>query len=133
MFIALGTVISFADAAVVSPALRLSLVLYQETPGVWVGRGIEHDLSAEGRTIGETVRALLRFVDAHALYDARHDRPPLSAFRPAPQAYWNAFSAGTHVSLAQLGAQAPPEWEICVAIARNRPSFRSSPSLRVSA
>lgn len=104
-----------------SAALRLSLVLYQETPGIWIGRGVEHDLSAEGRTIGETVRALLRLVDAHVLFDARHDRPPLSAFRPAPQPYWNAFAAGTHITLDQVGAQAPPDWHVCVAIARHVP------------
>jgi hypothetical protein len=101
---------------------RLSLVVYQETPGVWVGRGIEHDLTAEGRTIGETVRALLRLVHAHAAFDERHDRRPLSAFRPAPQPFWNAFSAGTPVPLVQLGALAPAHWEVTVAIARTRPA-----------
>src|SRR5215467_12976323 len=52
---------------------RLSLVVYQDVPGVWVGRGIEHDLTAEGRSIGETVRALLRMIQAHTAFDARHD------------------------------------------------------------
>jgi hypothetical protein len=107
---------------------RLSLVVYQETPGIWVGRGIEHDVTAEGRTIGETVRAVLRMVHAHAAFDARHDRPPLSAFRAAPQLYWNAFSAGTHVPLAQLGALPPAHWDITVSIARSRPAARPSPS-----
>lgn len=115
-------------------ANRLSLVLYQDTPGVWVGRGIEHDLTAEGRTIGETVRAVMRLVHAHVEFDARHDRAPLSAFRPAPQPYWNAFSAGTHVPLSQIGAMAPPDWEICVAIARQRPTQpRAGLPLRASA
>ena len=82
---------------------RLSLVVYQEVPGLWVGRGIEHDLTAEGRSIAETVRAVLRMVQAHAAFDARHDRPPLSAFRPAPQACWNAFHAGTQIPLAAPG------------------------------
>ena len=109
---------------------QLSIVLYQETPGVWVGRCIEHDLSAEGRTIGETVRAILRLVDAHTLFDARHDHPPLSAFRAAPQAYSNAFSAGTHITLDQLGAIATPPWEIPASIARHRPSRRTAPSPR---
>jgi hypothetical protein len=106
---------------------RLSLVVYQETPGVWVGRGVEHDLTAEGRTIGETVRAVLRMVDAHTAFDTRHDRPPLSAFRPAPQQYWNAFSAGTPVPLSQLGALHPADWEIAVAIARARPNASRLP------
>jgi hypothetical protein len=106
----------------VSTAQRLSLVVYQDTPGVWVGRGIEHDLTAEGRSIGETVRALLRMIQAHTAFDARHDRAPLSAFRPAPQACWNAFHGGTPVPLAQFGALAPAEWDVTVAIARHRPT-----------
>lgn len=101
---------------------RLSLVVYQETPGIWVGRGIEHDVTAEGRSIGETVRAVLRMMQAHAEFDARHDRPPLSAFRPAPQPYWNAFSCGTPVPLSQLGALPPADWDVSVAIARTRPA-----------
>src|SRR5438874_12015033 len=67
---------------------RLRLVVYQDVPGLWVGRGIEHDLTAEGRGIGETVRALLRMIQAHAAFDTRHDRTQLSAFRPAPQSCW---------------------------------------------
>jgi hypothetical protein len=106
----------------VSTAQRLSLVIYQDVPGVWVGRGIEHDLTAEGRTIGEAVRALLRMIQAHTAFDARHDRAPLSAFRPAPQSCWNAFHGGTPVPLSQLGALAPSEWDVTVAIARQRPT-----------
>jgi hypothetical protein len=106
---------------------RLSLVVYQDVPGVWVGRGIEHDLTAEGRSIGETVRAVLRMVDAHAAFDSRHDRAPLSAFRPAPQPFWNAFSAGTPIPLTQLGAMPPPDWDISVAIARHRPTEHRVP------
>ena len=112
---------------------RLSVVLYQETPGVWVGRGVEHDLSAEGRTIGETVRAMLRFVDAHSQFDVRHDRTPLSAFRPAPQAYWNAFETGTQVTLSQLGAEPLVHWDVSVAIASHRPSLRPRSSVRATA
>jgi hypothetical protein len=103
-------------------AQRLEIVIYQDTPGLWIGRGLQHDLEAEGRTIGEAVRSVLNFVRAHAAYDARHDRAPLSTFRPAPQPYWNAFTTGTPVPLAQLGALPPPDWEIAVAIARRRPA-----------
>jgi hypothetical protein len=108
----------------VSDGRRLCLVLYQEVPGLWVGRGVEHDITAEGRTIGEAVRAMLQVVRAHTAFDTRHRRPPLSAFRPAPQTFWNAFSAGTPVPLPQLGVVAPPPWEISVAIAHNRPTRR---------
>jgi hypothetical protein len=118
----LQIVTTFATSRRVTAEHRLRLVVYQDVPGVWVGRGIEHDLTAEGRSIGETVRAVLRMVQAHTAYDARHDRPPLSAFRPAPQACWNAFNAGTPIPLAQLGALPPVHWDIAVSIARHRPS-----------
>src|SRR5712691_30109 len=100
---------------------RLRLVIFQEEPGVWIVRGLEHDLIAEARSIGEAVRAVVRLVDAHAGFDARRDLVPLAAFRPAPQNYWNAFSAGTPVSLAQLGVTPPARWEISLALARYRP------------
>ena len=102
---------------------RLSLVVYQETPGIWVARGIEHDVTAEGRTIGETVRSVLRMVHAHSAFDVRHDREPLSAFRAAAQPYWNAFSGGTQVPLSQLGALPPVDWDVVVSIARSRPAI----------
>jgi hypothetical protein len=107
---------------------RLRVVIYQDDPDTWVGRGIEHDVQAEGRTIGETVRALLRTIHAHVEARERHDRPPLSAFRPAPQPYWNAFTAGAPVPLSQLGAIAPRHWEISVAIARHRPTEARNPN-----
>jgi len=106
----------------VNAANRLRLVVYQEVPGRWVARGVEHDLAAEGRNIGEVVRAVLRMVHAHTLFDTRHQRPPLSAFRPAPQACWNAFKAGTPVPLDQLSALAPASWDVSVAIAHHRPT-----------
>ena len=100
---------------------RLRLVIFQEAPGLWLARSLEHDLSAEARTIGEGVRALVRLVDAHTAFDRRHAHAPLSAFPPAPQAYWNAYAAGMEVSLAQLGVVLSPEWDIHVAFAIRRP------------
>jgi hypothetical protein len=100
---------------------RLRLVIFQEAPGLWLARALEHDLSAEARTIGEGVRALLRLVDAHTAFDRRHAHPPLSAFPPAPQAYWNAYAGGMELSLAQLGVAISTEWDIHVAFATRRP------------
>jgi hypothetical protein len=111
----------------VSVAERLRFVLYQEVAGLWVCRGIEHDLTTEGPNMAEAVRAMLRMVQAHTAFDGRHDRAPLSAFRPAPQAYWNAFSGGTPVPLAQFGALQPPHWEVSVAIAQHRPAHPRLP------
>jgi hypothetical protein len=74
----------------------------------------------EGRSIGTAVRAALSFVQAHTEFDQRHDYAPLSAFPPAPQSYWQAYAAGTPVSLIQLGVAAPAGWAIQTAIAPGR-------------
>jgi hypothetical protein len=100
---------------------RLQLVIFQEAPGLWLARSLEHDLSAEARSIGEGVKALLRLVEAHTAFDLRHAHAPLSAFPPAPRAYWNAFAGGLTVSLAQLGVAVSPGWDVHVAFATRRP------------
>jgi hypothetical protein len=89
---------------------------------MWLVRGLEHDLGAEAATIGEAVRAAVRFVEAHTAFDLRHDHLPLAAFPPAPQKFWNAFATGTSVSLAQLGVPTPDGWDIVTACATRRPS-----------
>jgi len=96
---------------------RLRFVIFQEAPGLWLARGLEHDLAAEARTIGQALRAALRIVHAHVAFDTRHDHPPLSAFAPSPQRCWNAYATGTPVPLAQLGISAPADWEIEAAFA----------------
>jgi hypothetical protein len=99
----------------------LHVLLFQEMPGAWIGRGLEHDLLTEARTIGEALRAVVRLVEAHTAFDYRHHRPPLSGFRAAPQSYWNAFTSGTPLPLAQLGIEQPDQWQIVAAIAHRRP------------
>jgi hypothetical protein len=101
---------------------RLRLLIFQEAPGMWLVRGLEHDLGAEATTIGEAVRAAVRFMEAHTAFDLRHDHPPLAAFPPAPQKYWNAFATGTAVPLAQLGVTTPPGWDIHTAFATRLPT-----------
>jgi hypothetical protein len=75
----------------------------------------------EGRSIGAAVRAAISFVHAHNAFDMRHDLMPLSAFPPAPPKFWQAYGAGTALSLTQLGITAPDDWEICAAVAHRRP------------
>ena len=100
---------------------RLRLVVFQEEPGLWLVRGLEHDLGAEARTIGEAIRAAMQFVQAHTAFDVRHDHLPLAAFPPAAQKYWNAYATGTPVSLEQLGIVPQPEWQIEAAFATRCP------------
>ena len=102
---------------------RLRLVIFQEAPGLWVARGLEHDLGAEARSIGGAVRAVLRLIEAHTAFDLRHAHSPLSAFTAAPQAYWNAYAGGLEIPLEQIGvSSSPANWEIHLAFAGHQPS-----------
>ena len=97
-------------------AERLRLVIFQETPGLWTAYGLEHSVTAQGHTVGEALRAIVRTIDAHTMFDRRHSHQPLVAFSPAPQSLWNCYHAGTAVPLAQLGVVAPAEWLITIAV-----------------
>jgi hypothetical protein len=98
------------------------MVVFQDEPGVWLVRGLEHDLGAEAGTVGEAIRAAMQFVTAHTAFDMRHDRLPLAAFPPAAQKYWNAYATGTSVSLEQLGIVPQSDWRIEAAFATRSPA-----------
>jgi hypothetical protein len=110
---------------------RVRFVIFLDAPGVWVVRGLEHDLTAEANTIGQALRSITRLLLAHAESDMRQQLDPLSAFPPAAQSYWNAYAAGTPIPLEQLGVVAPIGWEIHAAIATRLPSERSGGADRV--
>jgi hypothetical protein len=99
---------------------RLRFVILQDTPGVWLVRGLEHDVVVEGGSIGVAVREAIDFIRAHTAFDMRHDLIPLQAFPPAPPSYWQAYGAGTPLSLTQLGIAQPDGWEICAAVSNRR-------------
>jgi hypothetical protein len=110
----------------------MRLVIFQDAPSNWIVRGLEHDIVAEGRTIGGALRAAVRFIEAQTAFDVRHAHAPLSMFPPAPQRYWNAFAAGTTVPLEQLGIVAPHEWNVQAAFATRLPTedrIRRMPAL----
>jgi hypothetical protein len=96
-------------------------VIFQDAPGLWHARGLEHDLAAEGSTIGQAVRTLARLMQVHADYDLRHDHPQFVAFPPAAQRYWNAFATGTAVPLTTLGITPPDGWVFQAAFAVRLP------------
>ena len=91
-------------------------------PASWIVRGLEHDIVAEGTTIGGALRAAVRFIDAQTAFDIRHAHSPLAVFPPASQRYWNAFSAGTAVPIDQLGVASPAGWEVQAAFATRLPA-----------
>ena len=116
---------------------RIRLVVFQDAPASWVVRGLEHDIMAEGPTIGGALRAAVRFIEAQAAFDMRHGHVPLSTFPAAPQRFWNAFTAGTPVPLSQLGIVAPHDWDVHAAFGTRLPSeeylrrFGPAPNLAV--
>ena len=99
----------------------IHVLLFQDMPGVWIGRGLEHDMLTEARTIREALRGVVRLIEAHTAFDLRHRRSPLSAFGAAPQSCWNAFTSGTPLNLAQLGIEQPHVWRIVAAIGHRHP------------
>ena len=100
---------------------RLRLVVFQDAPGHWHAHGLEHDLSADGSTIGQALRSLARTMQVHADYDTRHHHPALVAFPPSAQRFWNAFATGTAVALGQLGVTPPEGWVIQAAFSTRLP------------
>jgi hypothetical protein len=105
---------------------RLRVLVFPETHGTWTARGLEHDLAAEGRTVEAAVDTLLKITRAHVAYDRRHNREPLSAFAPAPERYWTAFSGAT-----RLPAPVEIDWndsgrrmQIVAAVASENPGIR---------
>jgi hypothetical protein len=96
-------------------------LVFQDMPGVWMCRGLEHDILTEARTIGEALRDVVRLITAHTAYDERHRRAPLSAFGAAPPSGWYWFTSGTPVTFAQLGIEQPGGWHVVAAIAHRRP------------
>ena len=105
-----------------STFLRVRILVFEDLPGIWTARALEHDLLAEGRTIDSAVHAVLRIIRAHIDYDRRHNRDPLSSFRAAPQVYWNAFTRATPLGWAsRLAGALPIGAEVVAAVAMERP------------
>jgi hypothetical protein len=69
----------------------LRVLLYQDLPGRWSARSLEHDLCADGRNIEAVLDRILQLIFAHIDYDRRHGHAPLSAFPAAPRRFWDAF------------------------------------------
>jgi hypothetical protein len=75
----------------------LRILLYQDLPGRWMARSLEHDIAIEGLTRDTALDSLLRIIGAHAAFDERHGRGPLATFPEAPQRFWRAFEHATPI------------------------------------
>ena len=105
----------------------LRVLVFPETPGVWVARGLEHDISTVGRSIQSAVDTYLKVAGAHVAYDCRHHHEPLSAFAAAPPLYWDAFARATPLPIPMAVQRSWPGVPPCVmaALARQNPAIRS--------
>jgi hypothetical protein len=107
--------------------IRLRILVFEDLPGIWTARALEHDLLAEGRTMEAAVHAVLRIMRAHIEFDRRHNREPLSGFGAAPQVYWNAFTRALPLAWAsRLAAMLPLSAEVAAAVALERPRTSAS-------
>ena len=68
--------------------LVLSVLFFQERPGVWVAQALERDIAAQGPSIEAARVAFERTIAGYLKLDAGLSREPLSALRPAPKDYW---------------------------------------------
>ena len=90
---------------------RLRIIVFPESIRSWTARSLEHDIAAAGATAEAALDTLLKIVQAHAAFDLRHGRAPLSAFEAAPQLYWSAFSRAAGVAFpieVRYRADGPP-------------------------
>ena len=99
----------------------LRVLLFQKMRGVWVARGLEHDLSVEGRSLESVVDSIHRLVNAHADFDRRHGRVPLSPFPAAPSRYWQAFERAQPLAVRNEPSNEPDFGPIFIAVSSEDP------------
>jgi len=100
--------------------------------GVWVARGLEHDLSVEGRSLESVVDSIHRLVNAHVDFDRRHGRAPLSPFPAAPSRYWQAFERAEPLTVRNDASGEPLFGPIMIAVSSEDPlePAKRTPRLR---
>ena len=79
--------------------LVLSVLFFQERPGVWVAQALERDIAAQGPDVEAARVAFERTIAGYLKLDARLNREPLSALKPAPKDYWAMWERVQHKEL----------------------------------
>ena len=87
----------------------LRVLLLQQRDGLWAAQCIDHDIVAQGHSIGEAKRAFERTVIGQILFDIKNDRPPLAAFPPASAKLRELFEKAGELALADKGPIRLPE------------------------
>lgn len=104
----------------------LRILVFPETPRMWVARGLEHDFSTAGRTMESAIDTFLKVAAAHVAYDCRHHHLPLSAFAAAPPVYWDAFARATPLSIPLVvpWSDGGTPAHVIAAVAQRNPAIR---------
>jgi hypothetical protein len=75
----------------VARQIYLSVLFFQESPGIWIAQGLERDIAAHGPSIEAAKVAFERTVVGYFRLDRMRHREPLSTLKPAPATFWNAW------------------------------------------
>lgn len=87
----------------------LRVLLLQQDDGLWAAQCIDHDIVAQGNSIGEAKRAFERTVVGQILFDYQNGRDPLAAFPPASPDLREIFENAGELTLADKGPIKLPE------------------------
>lgn len=89
-----------------APWLRILVI--QQLRGLWVARGLEHDISAENRSMERAIDAVVGIAQAHSNFDRRHGRVALSSLPAAPRWCWTAYQHATPLRTVPAAGQDAP-------------------------
>lgn len=87
----------------------LRVLLLQQEDGLWAAQCIDHDIVAQGNSIGEAKRAFERTVVGQILFDFQNGRSPLAQFPPASPKLREIFEKAGELALADKGPIKLPE------------------------
>jgi|GEM_PF-7084240 len=87
----------------------LRVLLLQQDDGLWAAQCIDHDIVAQGNSIGEAKRAFERTVVGQILFDFKNGRAPLATFSPAPLRLQEMFDRAADLALADKGPITLPD------------------------
>jgi hypothetical protein len=90
-------------------------VLFTQEGDLWAAQCIDHDIAAQGKTIGEAKQVFERTIIGQILRDIKDGREPLAAFPPAPKSYREKFDQAEELAdkrPIQLPAGVPPAFMV---------------------
>jgi hypothetical protein len=76
----------------VPASFAISAVLFQEGEW-WSAQCLECDIAAQARTLSDLRYELERVLSSHVLISLENGRRPFDGLKPAPQKFWDMFTA----------------------------------------